>query len=74
MINIAEKIRRETRLILGVFQAELHKVILSDIRLVELGIFVVALYILRKYKVSVVIVILGSGVVETLIYALLGTI
>lgn len=51
-----------------IFQTEIHEIVLSNIRFVELGIFVVALYILRKYKVSAVSVILGSGVIGTIIY------
>lgn len=61
-------------LMLGLFQAEIQNVVLENIRLVELGIFVVALVILRKFKVSAVAVILGSGVVGTVIYTLLGAI
>ena len=61
-------------LMLGLFQAEIQNVVLENIRLVELGIFLVALVILRKFKVSAVAVILGSGVVGTVIYALLGAI
>ena len=61
-------------LILGLFQTELKNVVLGDIRLVELGIFVVALFILRKFKVSAVSIILGSGVVGTLIYVLMGAV
>ena len=61
-------------LMLGLFQAEIQDVVLSNIRLVELGIFVVALFILRKFKASAISIILGSGVVGTLIYALMGAI
>lgn len=61
-------------LMLGLFQAELKEVVLSNIRWVELGIFVVALFILRKYKASAITIILGSGVVGTVIYALMGAI
>ena len=61
-------------LMLGLFQAEIQNVVLENIRLVELGIFLVALVILRKFKVSAVAVILGSGVVGTVIYTLLGAI
>lgn len=61
-------------LMLGLFQTEIHEVILSNVRLVELGVFVAALFILRKFKVSAVSIILGSGVVGTLIYALMGEI
>ena len=38
----------------------------------EFGIFAVALFILRKFKVSAVAVILGSGVIGTLIYTVAG--
>ncbi len=61
-------------LVLGLFQSDLAGVALENIRLVELGIFVVSLFILRKYKVSAVSIILGSGVVGTLIYTLMGTV
>ncbi len=61
-------------LLLGLFRSELHEVVFRDIRPVELGIFAAALVILRKFKVSAVMVILGSGVAGTLIYALMGAI
>ena len=61
-------------LMLSLFQAEIQDVVLSNIRLVELGIFVVALFILRKFKASAISIILGSGVVGTLIYFLMGAI
>lgn len=61
-------------LMLGLFQAELQGVVLSNIRYVELAIFIVALYILRKYKASAIAIILGSGVVGTAIYAVMGAI
>lgn len=61
-------------LMLGLFQAEIRDVVLSDIRIVELGIFAVALFILRKYKANAVSIILGSGIVGTVIYALMGAV
>lgn len=61
-------------LMLGLFQAELQEIVLENIRFVELGIFVVALFTLRKFKVSAISIILGSGVVGTLIYWLLGAV
>ena len=61
-------------LMLGLFQAELREVVIGELRVVELGIFVVALFLLRKYKVSAIAIILGSGIVGTVIYALLGAI
>ncbi len=59
-------------LMLGLFQAELGEIVFSNLRIVELVIFVAALVILRKYKVSAIAIILGSGVVGTVIYTLLG--
>ena len=59
-------------LMLGLFQAELHEIVLGNLRIVELVIFAGALFILRKYKVSAIAIILGSGVVGTLVYTLLG--
>ena len=61
-------------LMLGLFQTDIKNVVLGDIRFVELGIFVVALFILRKFKASAISIILGSGVVGTIIYALMGAI
>lgn len=59
-------------LMLGLFQADLFSAKITDFRLVEFGIFVAALFILRKYKANAVSVILGSGVVGTLIYTVMG--
>ncbi len=61
-------------LMLGLFQAEFQDVVLSDIRWVELIIFAVALFLLRKFKMNAISIILGSGVVGTIVYALMGTI
>lgn len=61
-------------LMLGLFQAEIHEIVPGDIRFVELGIFAAALLILRRFKVSAIMIILGSGVVGTIIYALMGAI
>lgn len=59
-------------LLLGLFQSDLFHVSLANLRVVELGIFLASLYILRKFKVSAVLVILGSGVVGTICYLLPG--
>lgn len=61
-------------LMLGLFQAEIQEVVLSNLRVVELGIFIAALFLLRKFKMSAVTIILGSGVIGTAIYALMGAI
>ena len=59
---------------LGLFQTDIKNVVFGNIRLVELGIFVIALFILRKFKVSAISIILGSGVIGTLIYVLMGAV
>ena len=59
-------------LLLGLFQSDLFHISLANLRVVELVIFLASLYILRKFKVSAVLVILGSGVVGTLCYLLPG--
>ena len=61
-------------LMLGLFQTDIKNVVFGNIRLVELGIFVIALFILRKFKVSAISIILGSGVAGTLIYVLMGAV
>lgn len=61
-------------LMLGLFQAELFEIQVENIRYVELGIFAVALFILRKYKANAITIILGSGVIGTVIYAILGAV
>lgn len=59
-------------LMLGLFQAELKEIVLSNIRVVELIIFVIALFLLRKFKMNAITIILGSGVVGTIVYAIIG--
>lgn len=61
-------------LMLALFQAEFRQAALENIRIVELGIFAVGLFLLRRFKVNAVLIILGSGALGALIYALLGTI
>ena len=59
-------------LMLGLFQTDLFSADIKNIRFVELGIFAVSLFILRKYKTNAISIILGSGVVGTIIYLILG--
>lgn len=63
-----------TILMLGLFQAEIGEIVTGNIRVVELCIFLVALFLLRKYKVNPIMIILGSGVVGTIIYELMGVV
>ena len=46
-------------LMLGLFKAELYDIVLTDIRFVELAIFLAALWILRRYKANAISIILG---------------
>ena len=59
-------------LILGLFGTSEFNA--TELRYVELGIFIIGLFILRKYKINAVLIILGSGVVGTLIYFMLGAV
>lgn len=61
-------------LMLGLFQAEIQDVALGDLRVVELVVFIAALFLLRRFKTNAITIILGSGVVGTVIYALMGAI
>lgn len=58
-------------LMLGLFQNDIFSAQLKDIRLVELTIFVVSLFILRKHNGNAISIILGSGIVGTIIYSIL---
>lgn len=59
-------------LMLGLFGHEGVAYTFANVKWVELVIFVLSLAILRKYKPSAVAVILGSGVVGTVIYTFIG--
>ncbi len=59
-------------LMLGLFGTDIFSASIKDIRFVELGIFAVSLFVLRKFKANAIVIILGSGVVGTIIYLLLG--
>lgn len=55
-------------LMLGLFKSDIFSASLSDFRVIEFILFAACLFILRKYKVSAVAVIFGSGIVGTLLY------
>lgn len=61
-------------LMLGLFQTELASISIENLRYVELVIFAVSLFILRKFKANAISIILGSGVIGTTIYALMSVI
>lgn len=55
-------------LLLALFQSGWQGIELQNFRVIEFALFVVCLYLLRKYKTSAIAIILGSGVVGTLLY------
>ena len=57
-------------LMLGLFQSDLFHAQLSDFHTIEFVLFGVCLFLLRKYKMNAISIILGSGVVGTGIYLL----
>ncbi len=59
-------------LLLALFNGALADVAFSNLRPVELGIFVVALVLLRWKKVNPILVIVLSGLVGTLLYQIPG--
>lgn len=58
-------------LCLGLFGSDTSSMVFSDIRWIELGLFVGGLYLLRRYKMSAITIIFGSGVIGTILYALI---
>ncbi len=58
-------------LMLGLFEADKHSFQWNDLRVVELILFLSAFLILRKFKISAVQIIFGTGVIGTLSYILI---
>lgn len=61
-------------LMLALFNSDIFAASFENLRYIELGIFAVSLFILRKFKASAISIIFGSGVVGTLIYLLLSVV
>lgn len=61
-------------LMMGLFQTDIFSASIENFRIVEFGIFAAALFLLRKYKTNAIAIILGSGVVGTLIYTFMGVV
>lgn len=56
---------------LGLFGSDTSSMAFSDIRWIEFGLFVGGLYLLRRYKMNAITIIFGSGVIGTILYALI---
>lgn len=61
-------------LLLALFNSDIRSLNLGDFRIIEFGLFVGCLYLLRKYKANAISIILGSGVVGTAMYLIQGAI
>lgn len=62
-----------TLLLLALFgSSDWHTLPLSDFREIECGLFVLCLFLLRRYKVSPILIIFGSGLAGTLVYLAAG--
>ena len=59
-------------LLLGLFQSNLSGVALANFRPIEAVLFVGALVVLRRFKLSAISIIFGTGVVGTVAYFALG--
>ena len=59
-------------LLLGLFQSDLSGVVLANFRPIEAVLFVGALVVLRRFKLSAISIIFGTGVVGTVAYFALG--
>ena len=61
-------------LMLALFQSEIQNLVIENFRIVEVVIFAVALFLLRKFKMNAITIILGSGVVGTIVYTVINLI
>lgn len=59
-------------LMLALFQADFSSFQFKDFRIIEFGLFVISLFLLRKYKekISAISIIFGTGILGTIIYVL----
>ena len=61
-------------LVLGLFNSDIQNIVLSQFRWLEFGLFIGGFIILRKFKVNAVGIILGTGVVGTILQLLINAI
>jgi len=61
-------------LILALFNTDYNNIVLRDFRWLEFGLFLGGFTILRKYKLNAVKIILGTGIVGTLLQLLINAI
>ena len=61
-------------LVLALFNSDLSNIVLNEFRWLEFGLFIGGFIILRKYKANAVTIILGTGVVGTVLQLILNAI
>lgn len=59
-------------LMLALFNADIFSFQISDFRVIEAALFVICLFLLRKFKLNPILIIFGSGVAGTLCYLAIG--
>lgn len=57
-------------LMLALFQADFSSFQFKDFHIIEFGLFIISLFLLRKYKekISILLIIFGTGILGTIIY------
>lgn len=58
-------------LMLALFNSDLNNIVFSDFRYLEFGLFIGGFFMLRKFKVSAISVILGTGIIGTAIHIII---
>lgn len=61
-------------LVLALFNTSFSHIVLADFRWLEFGLFVAGFFILRKFKTNAVSIIIGTGVVGTVLQIIINTI
>lgn len=57
-------------LLLGLFQTDKSNIVPYNFRYIEFILFLASLFIIRKFKVNAISIILGTGVIGTLLYTI----
>ncbi len=61
-------------LVLALFNSDFNNIVLGNFRWLEFGLFIGGFIILRKYKISAIKIILGTGVVGTILQLVINAI
>ncbi len=61
-------------LVLALFNTDYNNIVLSQFRWLEFGLFIAGFIVLRKYKLNAVSIILGTGIIGTVIQLVINAI